>query len=195
MAYHVYTTRGFVLTSSPQGEADKFLKIFTEELGLINTTAKSARNVSSKLRSHLNSFSLINCSLVRGKNYWKITSASESQDFFSLFRLDSKKRVLFGRIFSILLLMLNGEEKNRELFAIVESCLEEIKTQDFSEEELDLIEIVVVSRILHNLGFLDSKSYSGGLFESPINPSILEETRKSKRDLVLGINEALKASQ
>lgn len=195
MAYHIYTTRGFVLKSSSQGEADKFLKIFTEDLGLINTSAKSARVISSKLRPHLNSFSLINCSLVRGKNYWKITSASETKDFFSLSRQDEKKKILFGRIFSILLLMLTGEEKNKELFSIVEKGIEEIESDSFSKEEIDLLEIVLVSRILHNLGFLDSKIYSEKLFKSFINKKLLEEAKLSKRQLVSGINNALKASQ
>lgn len=195
MAYNVYTTRGFILQSSPQGEADKFLKIFTEDLGLINTSAKSARGIYSKLRPHLNSFSLINCSLVRGKSYWKITSASEAKDFFSLSRADEKKKILFGRIFSILTMMLNGEEKNKELFSIVEKGIRDIEDNNFSEEEIDLAEIILVSRILHNLGFIDLKPYPDKLFGISIDSEALKEAKSFKRQLVLSVNKALKASQ
>ncbi len=195
MAYHVYTTRGFVLSSSPQGEADKFLKIFTEDLGLINTSAKSARVVSSKLRAHLNPFSMINCSLVRGKNSWKITSASEAKNLLYFNPKNRKKEILFGRIFSILLLMLNGEEKNKELFKVVEKGVEEIKSENFSEKEIDLAEIVIVSRILHNLGFLDPKPFPPKIFHSAIERELLKEVERYKTDLVSSINKALKASQ
>jgi len=75
VSYHIYTTRGIVLSERPVREADRIYTIITRDLGLVQATALGVRKEASKLRGALEPFVLSKISLVRGKEHWRITSA------------------------------------------------------------------------------------------------------------------------
>ena len=140
MSYHIYTTRGVVLSSRSLREADRVYSILTRDLGLIRATALGVRKEESKLRGHIEPLSLSTISLVRGKEYWRLTSA------------DSIKNIPvspnFSKPFSLIETLVQGEDPNQELFDAVE---EEI----ISNNETD--EVKLVSRILFYLGYLQEE--------------------------------------
>src|SRR3989338_3919171 len=84
MSYHIYTTRGIVLAERPIREADRIYTIITHDLGLIRAIAIGVRKEASKLRGNIEPFSLSSVSLVRGREYWRLTSAEYIQDISSL---------------------------------------------------------------------------------------------------------------
>ena len=133
MSYHIYTTKGIVLSSVPVGEADRIYKILTRDLGLVRARALSVRKSTSKLRGALEPFSLSQVSLVRGKEFWRLTSAELIK------KIGSSGEV--ARPLSLLEKLVTGESPHQELFDAVAGSL--------GEDEVE-----VVSQILFHLGYL-----------------------------------------
>lgn len=133
MSYHIYTTKGLVLSKRALREADQIYSILTRDLGLVRASATGVRRESSKLRGSLEPFSISTVSLVRGKEYWKLTSAELLQ------RLPNSQSL--ARPFALLERLVPGEAENSELFDALEANLKDSET-------------LLVGRILLHLGYL-----------------------------------------
>lgn len=138
MAYTIHTTEGFILSSTPIGEANRIYRIFTREFGVIVATAQGVRLNTSKLRPHLMDYVFSSISLVKGKEFWRITSASEISR--------SKDRV-YIQILTIIKRLLQGEGEHVALFDYLK--------QELFKENLDETNLMV--RILLELGYIDGK--------------------------------------
>jgi len=195
MAHHVYSTKGIVLKSVPAGEADRIFSIFTFDLGLILASAKSVRMEKSKLRPSLQDLSISTISLVRGKHRWKITSSSLEENLFFTFRNSRLKLSVVAKLAGLLTTLLAGEEKNALLFEILDGGLNFLKNETLTKEEIDILETVIVFRILHNLGYVGDKDWHGSLLKDLWSQKILEEGKTIKTQIVKDINSALSASQ
>lgn len=117
--YHLYHTPALVLASAPQGEGSKTFTLFTRELGLIHATATSVREERSKLRYGLQDFSYSEVTLVRGKEFWRVTSAVLIENVYTAFRATPEAALMFARAFRLLRRLVAGEEKNKRLFDAV----------------------------------------------------------------------------
>ncbi len=135
MAYHIYTTRALVLSYTPIREADRLYVLLTEDLGLIRASAMSVRKEVSKLRGSLEPVSLSTVSLVKGKDFWRITSAE------TIKRINTSPEL--ARPLSLLEKLVQGETPHPELFKAVLEGIER------GEEETRL-----VATILFHLGYL-----------------------------------------
>lgn len=139
MSYHVYTTKGIVLSQRPFKEADRVYSILTRDLGLIRASAIGVRKEASKLRGSLEPVSLTVISLVRGKEFWRLTSADGAQ------KIKASGDLL--RPLTLLEQLVQGESSHAELYdAVEEFILKEEKGEEF--------EIKFVARILFELGYL-----------------------------------------
>ena len=140
MSYHIYTTKGIVLSFQPLWENDRVYNILTRDLGLLRATVLGARKESSKLRGNLEPYSLVQVSLVRGKEYWRATSG----EFISKISVSP----FVARPLSLIEKLVQGEMASPELFSAVEEAL-------FSDVPRDeMFEVALVSKILFNLGYL-----------------------------------------
>ncbi len=133
MSYHIYTTRGIVLSERPVREADRIYTILTRDLGLVQATALGVRKEASKLRGALEPFVLSKISLVRGKEYWRVTSAECIQSI--------SPTPTVARPLVLLEKLVRGEASHPELFDAVETHIESDET-------------TLVSQILYHLGYL-----------------------------------------
>jgi len=129
MSYHIYTTKGIILSARPIKESDRLYSILTRDFGLIRAHAIGVRKSASKLRGALEPVSLSRISLVRGKEFWRLTSAE-------VLRKLKKSKPL-----TLLEQLVTGEATHLELF-------------DAVEKHLDSNETVLVSQILFHLGYL-----------------------------------------
>ena len=129
MSYHIYTTKGIVLSERPLKEADRMYSILTRDFGLVRAHATGVRKGVSKLRGSLEPVSLSTVSLVRGKEFWRLTSAELIKSFKT-----SKPLALLEKLVA-------GEAPHPELFDIVEKHIESSET-------------TLVSQILYHLGYL-----------------------------------------
>lgn len=132
MSYHIYTTKGIILSERPVKEADRIYSILTREFGLIRAIATGVRKETSKLRGAIEPVSVSNVSLVRGKEYWRLTSA----EFI--------KRVERSKPLELVLTLVQGEDPNPALF-------------DALEENLNSDETELVAKVLYHLGYLQER--------------------------------------
>lgn len=139
MSYHIYTTKGLILSERAYKEADKLYTILTRDLGLVRASALGVRKEASKLRGNLSPLSLSKVSLVRGKEYWRLTSAEV------LKKLLPSAEV--ARPLALLERLVQGESSHPELFDAIEGVLEK-------SSEDKLLELRLVSQILFHLGYL-----------------------------------------
>ncbi len=186
--HSIHTTPGFILDSKPYGEAGKVLSIFTRDFGLVIATAQGIRLEQSKLRYFSQDRVFGMFSLVRGKEFWRLTSAASSEPRSS--------EALFARIALLLRRLVQGEEAHPELFDLVaklnDFCAVE---KDMSDNELDAVESLTVLRILGLLGYIGADdSLAPFMAGSEITPRLLEEALKQRLSMNKHINKALKES-
>jgi len=162
--YAIYHTEALVLGGHSIGEANKIISLFTSDLGLVYARAQGVRLEASKLRYSLQDFSHVYIDLVRGKSGWRVTSAQSERDFTGLHLETSlaeaktrreRKEVMgvLGRTSLLLLRLLNGEEKDEELFQNVLTSFSALQEEGLSPESIKNTEILLVMNILHRLGY------------------------------------------
>ncbi len=183
--HHIYTTPAFIVHSGPHGEAGKFLLFFTKDFGMIGVVAQGIRLNQSKLRYHIQDFNLSMVSIVRGKEIWRLVGAHEIEN-------ETESNLLQIKILKLLKRLLHGEEKNEKLFEIVE----ELYKNQIKDGEEDLVECLVVLRILNTLGYIkNTKELSIFLENNLISHELITLIRQKKLTIIDVINSALKESQ
>lgn len=183
--HHIYTTPAFIISSTPHGEAGKFLLIFTEDFGMIGALAQGIRLNQSKLRYHIQDFDYTNISIVRGKEVWRLTGAHEIENKI-------KPNVLHIRILKLLKRLLHGEEKNEKLFEIIKLLYK----ADIKEKDYDSVECLMVLRILNTLGYIRNTDKLNIFLENNlIDDDMIKYMKENKVKVVKVINSALKESQ
>ena len=78
---YVYSTEAVVLRTSPLGEADRLLTLFTPTRGKLQVTARGVRKPTSKLGGHLDPLTRSFLTLAEGRTLDTITSA-DTRDAF-----------------------------------------------------------------------------------------------------------------
>lgn len=139
MSYHIYTTRGIILSSRPHKEADRIYSIMTEDFGLVRTVATGVRKEPSKLRGSLEPFTISSVSLVKGKEFWRATSAQ------TLKKIKISPEI--ARPLDLLEKLVQGESSHPELFGVVEQYISQENRDDEWEARF-------VAQILFELGYL-----------------------------------------
>jgi DNA repair protein RecO len=192
--HNIYTTEGFILKSANFGEANKYFFIFTKEFGLIKAAAQSVRHLQSKLRYGLEDYSLAQVSLVRGREIWRLTSALEKFSLeISNKEGNSEKFLLLSRIFSLLLRLLHGEEKNDLLFDSVKEGMIFLKKEELKQEDLVNFECILALRILSALGYIGKMADFDQFTTSPyFTQELLTAMSTLKTRAILEINKSLK---
>ena len=140
MSYHIYTTKGVVLSERGVGEADRIYNILTRDLGKLQARAVGVRKNTSKLLGNIEPFSLSSISFVKGKEFWRLTSAEFLQN------ISTSPSVL--RPLALVEKLVQGESPHPELFDAIEKCALSIESRD------EMFEIRMVSQILFHLGYL-----------------------------------------
>ncbi len=184
MSHHVYTTKGIVLALYPTKEADKTASILTQDLGLIRGNARGIRKLGSKLTTSLLEFGIVKVSLVKGKNFWRVTTVTLLRNSFVELRGRREALKALGRVVSLLNSLVKGEEKNAELYDEFETNLLSLLDGSVGDEEVLNWEIFTVARLLSHLGYL-SKS------EVPVQ---LEDVKNKKKHFLSMINSGIYSS-
>ncbi len=192
--HHIYHTKGIVLESREKGEANKFLSIFTREHGMIFAAVQGIRHNKSKLRYALSDFSYSNVDLVRGRDIWRVTTASPISNFGNL-ALDGNFGKVFANLSRLVLRLYQGEESNEELFDHIIETFGLLKEKKVKEEDLKHFEIVAVFRILYYLGYLALTTENDVFVKSPLDESLFVEAAKSRTRVLNEINKSLRESQ
>lgn len=189
--HHIYHTEGIILGSKNFKEANKYFYILTKDLGLVYAEAQGIRKLSSKLRYVLQDFNYVKLDFVQRKNIWRITNAIKTNEL-ELLNKDFYKLKIVANISKLLLRLLPGIEPNPTLFKEVLDGFFLLEGNN-SKEELKNIEIVLVLRILSNLGYIGENFED--LTRSPFESELLSVLSKNKVSIIKEINKALRESQ
>jgi DNA repair protein RecO len=194
MSYHIYTTKGIILSEKPMKEADKAVFIFTRELGSIRALAIGARKGSSKRSPALTELSFGKFSLVRGKKDWRVTSATLEVNIYSEFKKNKKLLVSLAQILSLIDKLVQGEEKNKKLFDIFEDSLKFALENKLSLEEIKSFESITVAKILAELGYLGKDDIAKEYLNKDISKELLENEKREHRKIIVAINRGIRES-
>lgn len=193
--YHIHTTPGLVLDSKNYGEAGKILRIFTRNYGLVSAVAQGIRLEKSKLRYFAQNHTVANFSLVKGKEFWRLTSASSVLEIKIIDNRDNKKsiQILMVRICKMLARLLQGEERHEELFDMVWEGIEFMNKQEhIGEERLKILESIIMYKILKILGYIGANNeIDKSLHNLSISDSLLDENKKNRSIINQHVNKAL----
>lgn len=189
MSHHRYQTQGLVLSLSPRGEANFLYQIITPNLGLIRVLGQGVRLEKSKLRYNLTLYSISELELVRGKEFWRLTGAS------GYCQSNTAQRQIFSKIGVIILRLMGEGEANKDIYCDLEQAWSLLKREaDRSAAELEGLEILLASRLLSRLGYLDPKSLPPLDCSLPLAWSDTIVFIENKKELIRLINQALATS-
>lgn len=192
--HHIYHTHGFILGSVGHGEANKTLVIYTRELGLVRARAQGIRLAKSKLRFGLQDFSYAKIDLVRGKDVWRVTSGS-TVDSFPFARANRNTLLLIAQISKLIERLCNGEEANSRIFDEIIQAFYLLDNPDIKKETCESIEMYLVLRIVHNLGYVGDSDLLVKYLGDEFNKDQLDSILTEKGNILGHINKALRESQ
>jgi DNA repair protein RecO len=195
MSHHIYTTPAVVLESFPGREADRRYTLFTREFGIIRATATGVRQSTSKLRYALQEFSVLDVSLVRGREWWRITNASAGENLFWRERKNQAVVEAVARIFRLLIRLVPGEEKNELLYDEISRALDFLSKHELSGEDVAAFEQVMVLRVLRDLGYVGEDAKLTEFFKSDLHTKLLKSAQTHRRQILTAINYSLQQSQ
>lgn len=199
--YSIATTSGFIIDSRPRGEAGKLLSIFTRDLGLILASAQGIRLEKSKLRYATQDYSWGTFSFVRGKEFWRLTNATDTAtdvDMGPLPVMNDRQRELTAKIAQLLRRLLHGEEAHVHLFDHVHEWARYIRSAHLGNDEVSkVLESVIVFRILYDLGYISLKDHADGttIVTAPLTADFVATLGSQRTAINKQINDALRASQ
>ncbi len=196
MSHHIYQTRAFIIDSIDTGEANKLLTIFTEDLGLMRVAAQGVRLMKSKLRFSIQNYSFSKVSLVRGKEYWRLTNADKLISLYDK-RIPLLTRKLMIRTLLFVRRMTPIDVKHSEIFKLIADLytfLLEHKAY-ITEEVVDSVEKLSTLRILDMLGYGNDNSELRALSSGTTwSEEVINQSTAVKGNIETHIRSALESS-
>jgi len=145
-------TPGIVLKKQNFGEADRILRIFTQELGVISAIAKGVKKITSKKGGCLELFCESNLRLYRRKgDLFLITDASALANF------ESNDLEVLQAAYAASELLLNIAPPEKELpkiYKVTQNFLALLPTT----KKLQLLKIAFFAKTLNIFGFLEDSA-------------------------------------
>lgn len=192
--HHIYHTHGFITSSRNMGEANKMFVIYTKEMGLVRAVAQGVRLHKSKLRFALQDFSYARIDLVRGRDIWRVTSATTITSF-PYARSDKQSILLIARISKLLERLCDGEEAHESIFNDFTQALYLLDDTSTSVETRTAIELHLVLRIMNTLGYIGDSGPLAQYLESDFDAVETDNLLKERQSIIAHINKALNESQ
>lgn len=152
-------TKGFILGSKTIGEKDRYVFIYTKDLGKFKAVALGAMNPASKFTGLLETITMCNFDMYQGPKSTIITEV-KPEKIYKKIRTDFKKissAILIAKIINDLTL---EHENIPKLFDLIDESLTEIEKQN-DESKILLISLSFVLKFLDLTGLLpDFKHHS-----------------------------------
>jgi recombinational DNA repair protein (RecF pathway) len=170
MAHHVYHTRALVMRTSPSGEADMAVELFTEDFGRILTRASGLRREASRLRYIIQPMSFVKASVVRGRTGWRLTTANPDEVTVSF----GKARRSLARVTRIVQKFFPYDIASQETF---HTLLAHASVLVGSVVYADNSEAITLKRLFRHLGYW-SEANGLQLQDDLSTESLLKEERE-----------------
>ena len=194
MHHHIYHTHAFVIGSRNTGEANKMFTLYTRELGLVNATVQSIRLSKSKLRFSLQDLSYAKVDLVRGREMWRVTSATNINTF-PLVRSNKSSLFLIARVGKLIERLCSGEESNEKIFDDFIQALYLLDVPSVEDHYREALELHLVLRLMDSLGYIGDSTMLSSYLESSFDTLKIDSLLKERQSIIAHINKALNESQ
>jgi DNA repair protein RecO (recombination protein O) len=145
-------TKGFVFKKEDIGEADRFFSIFTEDFGRINVLARAIKKGSSKLKSKIDIFSLVDIEFVQGRSKKTLTDAIASNKFGEI--INSPKRFeVASRIAMAIDEIIKEQERDPQLLSFIEKTFDILNSKNLKASQCDYLYYYFLWNFFSILGF------------------------------------------
>ena len=196
MSYELYKTEAIVFGGTNVKESDRYLYLLTREFGLVGAVAPGLRELKSKLRYSLQDFSCSTVELVYGKTGWRITNAQLVEHFGYPLTTENYRGVeAISRIAQLIRKLCRGEEKNEFLYFDARNALPLFSNWKLTQEQIASLEIIVIMRVLHHLGYWGENEALYSYLLGDISNEVLTSLKPVKPIAIRAINESLRAAQ
>lgn len=118
-------TEGIIIKRRNSGEADRFVTIFTKDLGKISVKAQGVRKIDSKRSSHIELLNNSVLSLYKGAKYPTLIEVQTIQDF-SAVKADLEKVGFAYHICELIDGLCPENQENPEIYLLLRSTLEKL---------------------------------------------------------------------
>jgi len=190
MSHAVYQTPALILKTKNTRESNKLVYLYTEKFGLIYATLQSVREIKSKMRYHMQAYSLVDIDLVSGKSIWRITGVHEKISSFTY--VETPWYPLISIISETLIRLCIGEEENEKLWSEINLFFQNLNTEN--EFYIKEYEIIVMVRFLYSLGYWDEIDMLIQTDE-PYSREIFDYVKANNLRYIKKINQSLYDSQ
>ena len=126
-----YKTRAFVFKKNNINESDRVFSVFTDNFGRLDIFAKAIRKTASKLRSGIDIFFMSEIEFIQGKSKKTLTDAVIIEKFDNITQ-DLEKFKIANRIGEILDNFIKGEEKDENIFNLINETFIKLNNYQFS---------------------------------------------------------------
>jgi DNA repair protein RecO len=163
-------------------------------MGLVRAAAQGIRLNKSKLRFSIQDFCYVKIDLVRGRDIWRVTSASTINSF-PYARTDRESLLLIARISKLIERLCDGEDANEKVFDDFIQALYLLDDADISVPTRRALELHLVLRIMDTLGYIGESALLSEYLSAPFDRDKTEAILKERQSIIAHINKALNESQ
>ncbi|MDP1884813.1 MAG: DNA repair protein RecO [Candidatus Moranbacteria bacterium] len=147
-----YKYNGIILNKKDVGEVDRIYTIYTLEAGKIRVLGKGVRKPNAKLAGNLESVTQAEIFLARSRGMGKITGSIVIDNFADIKAdLDLINRVFY--VFKILARLISDEEKDENIFRLLEKYLAVMDGLSGKEDRADIVTLGLLFKILDEMGY------------------------------------------
>lgn len=191
MSHAIYQTPALILSTTAMRESNKLIVLYTRDFGLVYVAAQSIREQSSKMKAHIQTYSLVDVDLVQGKDIWRLTGVHER--YSSLKYVQTQWYPFMEKISLMVKRLCPGEEVNSGIWDDIYQLFELI-FQEHTDIDESVLELVFLSRLLNHLGYWSGNEVTVST-EHMYSPDIFEYVSKHKSQIIKNINRGLERSQ
>lgn len=186
------TTEGIVIGRAAAGEGSTRVLFYTRVLGLIAALAKSAREERSKLRPHLQVGTFGTFTLVKGKDTWRVTGATGTENAHFALSGNVRAQEALARVLGSMRQFVHGEGSDPYLFSVLSGFFDSLSHVD--AEHIAAAEGLAVLRILSALGYVGETKLTKEFLPAHYDETVLARAAAVRSPLIRTINEAISAS-
>jgi len=184
---HKYATRAIVLGRVPVGEESLSASLLTEDFGLIRARSQGARKRGSKMSAGLQTLSISDVTLLRGKDGWRMAGSVLEVNWARELSADARRRA--ARVFDLADRLIRGEHEDAVLFQLLSAFLRALP--DATAENEEALEALAAMRLLQRLGF-DAGDTFGALDD--YSEAAMQGAREARAHLISRINRGISAA-
>jgi len=183
------TTRGIVLLCRGVGEGSTRALLYTDVLGLVSILLTSGKEERSKLRPHLQEGTFGVYRLVKGRDVWRVTGATQTENIYFSLQEHTRGKEAVARVLSSVRQFVHGEGADPRLFSILWDFISSM--MHIGRAELPEAESIAVLRILAALGYVSESVHVNPFLHTSYEHETLVSAKAARPTLIRIINEAI----